>query len=179
MRCAGIDVGRAHPFVAVVDEQSDVLKRSKRFAAMEEGFAVLRSVLEEPDDRHDAGKLLLSIDGVGLQSAARVVAAVDDPAKFASGEAFAACLGVVPGTRRSGSSTPRRAPTSSFGNHDLRRAPWMPTMGAVRRSPWLKANCERLVARGKPKKAGLPRAIRSGFARSLPCRHAPSAMLST
>lgn len=148
-------------------------------AELKERIVELDRSLEDGTDRHAAGKLLLSIDVVGLQSAARVVAAVDDPAKFASGEAFAACLGVVPGTRRSGSSTPRRAPTSSFGNHDLRRALWMPTMGAVRRSPWLKANCERLVARGKPKKAGLPRAIRSGFARSLPCRHAPSAMLST
>lgn len=127
---------------------------------LKERIAELDRLLEESIDRHDAGKLLLSIDGVGLQSAARVVAAVGDPAKFSSGKAFAAYLGVVPATRHSGSRTPRRAPTSSFGNHELRRALWMPTIGAVRRNPWLQATYERLVARGKPKKVALVACMR-------------------
>lgn len=127
----------------------------KDIAELKERIAELDRLLEDSIDRHDVGRLLLTIDGVGLQSAARVVAAVEDPAKFDSGAAFASYLGVVPATRHSGKSRPRSAPASSFGNAELRRSLWMPTLGAVRRNPWLKAYYERLVARGKPKKVAL------------------------
>lgn len=124
-------------------------------AALKERIAEIEALISDSLDRHDVGKLLLTIDGVGEQTAARVVATVGDPSKFECGSAFASYLGVVPATRHSGKSRPRTAPISSFGNAQLRRALWMPVMGAVKRNPWLKAHYDRLVARGKPKKVVL------------------------
>ena len=111
-------------------------------------------------DAHEVGKLLLSIDGIGPHSAARIIAAVGDPARFRSAGAFAAYVGVVPGLRQSGKQSGTRAPIAPMGNARLRRALWMPVLGAVRRNPWLRAFYERLRAAGKPPKLALVAALR-------------------
>ncbi|HYR28601.1 MAG TPA: IS110 family transposase [Thermoanaerobaculia bacterium] len=112
-------------------------------------------------DAHEVGKLLLSIDGIGPHSAARIIAAVGDPARFRSAGAFAAYVGVVPGLRQSGKQSGRiRAPIAPMGNARLRRALWMPVLGAVRRNLWLRAFYERLRAAGKPPKLALVAALR-------------------
>lgn len=111
-------------------------------------------------DAHEVGKLLLTIEGIGPQTAARIIAAVGDPARFKSASAFAAYVGVVPGLRQSGKYLGRRAPCAPVGNARLRMAMWMPTLGAVRRNAWLKRFYEGLVARGKPPKLALVAAMR-------------------
>lgn len=111
-------------------------------------------------DAHEVGRLLTSIEGIGPHSAARIVAAVGDPARFRNAGAFAAYVGVVPGLRQSGKRDGRRAATAPFGNAALRRALWMPVLGAVRRNPWLRAFYERLRAAGKPAKVALVAAMR-------------------
>ncbi len=112
-------------------------------------------------DAHEVGKLLLSIDGLGPNSVARIIAAVGDPARFRSAGAFAAYVGVVPGLRQSGKQSGRtRAPIAPIGNARLRRALWMPVLGAVRRNAWLRAFYERLCATGKPPKLALVAALR-------------------
>jgi transposase len=110
-------------------------------------------------DAHEIGRLLTSIDGIGPHSAARIIAAVGDPARFRSAGAFAAYVGVVPGLRQSGKRTPARAPTT-FGNAKLRRALWMTVLAAVRINPWLKAFHDRLRDTGKPPKLALIAAMR-------------------
>lgn len=117
--------------------------------------------IEDLLDSNEVGKLLLSIDGIGPHSAARIIAAVGDPARFRSAAAFAAYVGVVPGLRQSGKTSARiRAPITPRGNARLRRALWMPVLGAVRRNPWLRAFYERLRAAGKPPKLALIAAMR-------------------
>jgi len=112
-------------------------------------------------DAHEVGKLLTSIEGIGPHSAARIIAAVGDPTRFRSADAFAAYVGVVPGLRQSGKQSGRtRAPIAPMGNARLRRALWMPVLGAVRRNPWLRAFYERLRAAGKPPKLALVAAMR-------------------
>lgn len=110
-------------------------------------------------DTHEIGRLLTSIDGIGSNSAARIIAAVGDPARFRSAGAFAAYVGVVPGLRQSGKRTAARAATT-FGNAKLRRALWMTVLAAVRINPWLKAFHDRLRAAGKPPKLALIAAMR-------------------
>jgi transposase len=111
-------------------------------------------------DTHEVGKLLTTIDGIGPQSAARIIAAVGDPARFRSADAFAAYVGVVPGLKHSGKRTAGRAAITPLGNARLRMALWMPVLGAVRRNPWLRAFYERLRAAGKPPKLALIAAMR-------------------
>jgi len=108
-------------------------------------------------ERNEVGQLLLSIDGIGPQTAARIIAAVGDPAHFKSAAAFAAYVGVVPGLKQSGKNGSRRAACAPMGNARLRRALWMPVVGAVRRNAWLKPFYDGLIARGNhPSSPSLP-----------------------
>jgi transposase len=117
--------------------------------------------IEDLLESHQVGKLLTTIEGIGPQSAARIIAAVGDPAHFKSAAAFAAYVGVVPGLRQSGKQSSRnRAPIAPMGNARLRMALWMPVLGAVRRNAWLRAFYERLRAAGKPPKLALVAAMR-------------------
>jgi transposase len=111
-------------------------------------------------DTHEVGRLLTTIDGIGPQTAARIIAEVGNPARFHSPGALAAHLGVVPALRQSGKRNPARAATTHFGNARLRTALWMPTLTAVRRNPWLRAFYEHLRAAGKPPKLALIAAMR-------------------
>ena len=116
--------------------------------------------IEDLLDTHEVGKLLTTIEGIGPQSAARIIAAVGDPARFKSADAFAAYVGVVPGLKHSGKRTAGRAAIAPLGNARLRTALWMPVLGAVRRNPWLRTFYERLRAAGKPPKLALVAAMR-------------------
>jgi transposase len=123
-------------------------------------LATVEHDIEDLLDTHQVGKLLTTIEGIGPQSAARIIAAVGDPARFRSANALAAYLGVVPGLKQSGKSTSSKARIAPMGNARLRMALWMPIVGAVRRNPWLRAFYERLRAAGKPAKLALVAALR-------------------
>jgi transposase len=109
---------------------------------------------------HEVGRLLTTIDGIGRLSAARILAEVGDPARFATPKALAAYVGVVPALKQSGKRQPGRAGLTPIGHARLRTALWMPVLTAVRRNPWLRAFYERLIARGKPAKLALVAALR-------------------
>ncbi len=109
---------------------------------------------------HEVGSLLTTIDGIGTQTAAKLVAELGDPAQFHGPEALAAYVGVIPALRQSGKRSPTRAGLSQIGNARLRAALWMPTLTAVRRNPWLKSHYDRLRARGKLPKVALVACMR-------------------
>lgn len=111
-------------------------------------------------DDHEVGSLLTSIDGIGAGTAARLIAELGDPARFASAAALASYVGLVPAIKQSGKRRPGRAGITPIGNARLRAALWMPTLTAVRRNLWLKAFYERLRAQGKPPKLALTAAMR-------------------
>ena len=123
-------------------------------------LAAVERAIENLLDTHQVGKLLTTIDGIGPQSAARIIAAVGDPARFRSADALAAYLGVVPGLKQSGKSSSARAPIAPMGNARLRMALWMPVLTAVRKNAWLRTFYERLRAAGKPPKLALVAAMR-------------------
>jgi transposase len=124
-------------------------------------LAEIERDIEDLLDSHAVGKLLTTIEGIGPQSAARIIAAVGDPARFDSAAAFAAYVGVVPALRQSGKQSGRsRAPIAPMGNARLRCALWMPVLTAVRRNAWLRAFYQRLRAAGKPPKLALVAALR-------------------
>lgn len=123
-------------------------------------LAEIEHDIEDRLDTHVLGKLLTSIDGIGPQTAARIIAASGDPAHFKSAGAFAAYVGVVPGLRQSGKQTNTRAGIGPLGHARLRRALWMPVLSAVKRNAWLRAFYQRLRAAGKPAKLALIAAMR-------------------
>lgn len=123
-------------------------------------LAEIEHDIEDLLETHVPGKLITSIDGIGPQTAARIIAAAGDPAHFKTAGAFAAFVGVVPGLRQSGKQTGARAGIGPIGHARLRRALWMPVLSAVRRNPWLRAFYLRLRAAGKPPKLALIAAMR-------------------
>jgi transposase len=104
---------------------------------------------------HEVGRLLTTIDGIGTNTAARVIAEVGDPAHFHSAGALAAYVGTIPGLKQSGKRQHARGSITPIGNARLRAALWMPTLTAVRTNPGLRAHYERLRARGKMPKVAL------------------------
>jgi transposase len=106
-------------------------------------------------DTHEVGTLLTTIDGVGTQTAAKLVAELGDITRFETASALAAYVGLVPSLRQSGKRTSASASLSPIGHAALRAALWMPVLTGVRKNPWLKAHYERLLARGKPRKVAL------------------------
>ncbi len=125
--------------------------------------ALLRTLegdIERTLNDHEVGSLLTTIDGIGPQTAARLVAELGDPARFRSAAALAAFVGVVPALRQSGKRTGTRAGLTAIGHGPLRAKLWMPTLTAVRKNPWLRAYYERLRARGKLPKVAVVAAMR-------------------
>ncbi len=105
--------------------------------------------------QHEVGRLLTTIDGIGPQTAACLIAELGDPAHFRNAPALAAYVGTIPGLKQSGKRHTLHAGLTPVGNARLRAALWMPTLTAVRFNPWLRAHYQRLRARGKLPKVAL------------------------
>jgi transposase len=120
----------------------------------------LEREIESRLDAHEVGKLLTTIDGIGRQTAARLVAELGDPARFRSSAALASYVGVIPRVRQSGKRKFSGGPRVPLGHVLLRRALWMPTLTAIRVNPWLRAHYQRLRAAGKPPKRALVAVMR-------------------
>lgn len=153
---AARSVGQHHGEVYRVEvrytcEDLDVLRRRLR---------TLERDIERLLEAHEVGRLLTTIDGIGPQTSARLVATFGDFSGFPSGAAVAAYVGAIPGLSQSGQRRSMRAGLTSIGAADLRAKLWMPVLVAVRRNPWLRAYYHRLIARGKLPKVALMAAMR-------------------
>lgn len=151
---AKVSVGRHH---------GDAYRVQVRYSC--EDVSLARRRLRELEERitttlrdHEVGSLLTTIDGIGPQTAARLVAEVGDFARFDCPAKLAAYVGAIPGIKHSGKSKPNGS--MSFGNARLRCALWMPLLVAVRRNAWLRAYYQRLVAGGKLRKVALVASMR-------------------
>ena len=156
LEAAAASVGQHHGAayrVQVQDicEDLDVLRRRRR---------TLDRDIERLLARHEVGTLLTTIDGIGPQTAARLVAPFGDFSGVRSGAALACYVGAIPGLRQSGKRTSSRARLTPIGAARLRAKLYMPVLSAVRCNPWLRAYYEALIARGKLPKVALIAAMR-------------------
>lgn len=156
LAAAGRSVGRHHGEayqlqVRYTCEDLDVLRRRLR---------ALERDIERVLDHHEVGRLLTTIEGIGPQTSARLVATFGDFTGFRSGAALACYVGVIPALRQSGKRTSLRASLTPLGAAGLRAKLWMPVLTAVRKNPWLRAYYEGLIARGKLPKVALVAAMR-------------------
>lgn len=156
IEAAKVSVGRHHGLAYRIQvqhacEDMDLLRRR---------IKQLDHDIDTKLGEHEVGSLLTTIDGIGSQTAAKLVAELGDPAEFRSAHALAAYVGAVPALRQSGKRSPTRAGLTPIGNARLRAALWMPTLTGVQRNPWLKAHYDRLRARGKLPKVALVACMR-------------------
>lgn len=140
--------------------QLEVRYLCEHIRLLKKQLKTLEGDIERKLEDNEVGTLLTTIPGIGPQTSARIIAAVEDPAKFRDGAAFASYLGVVPALKHSGKHTPARAAISPIGHARLRKNLWMPVLTAVRKNPWLRAFFERLVSAGKPRKVAMIAAMR-------------------
>jgi len=96
--------------------------------------------------------LLTTIVGVGVVTAAKVLAEFAELGEYQTAKAAAADAGLTPSHFESGTSVRRRAHLSKLGKAGIRAALYWPAITAMTRCPAFKAYAERLAARGKPKK---------------------------
>src|SRR5260370_24012364 len=99
--------------------------------------------------RHGVGPLLTTIDGIGPQTAARLVATFGDFSGVRSGAALACYVGAIPGLRQSGKRTSSRARLTPIGAARLRAQLYMPVLRAVRRNPLRRPHYAALIPPGK------------------------------
>jgi transposase len=156
LTAAAASVGQHHGAayriqVQDICEDLDVLRR--RLRTLDRDIARLLEC-------HEVGTLLTTIDGIGPQTAARLVATFGDFSGFPSGAALASYVGAIPGLRQSGKRTSAHAALTPLGAARLRAKLYMPVLSAVRCNPWLRAFYARLIARGKLPKVALMAAMR-------------------
>ena len=96
-------------------------------------------------------EVLTSIVGIGVITAAKLLAEFADIEQYESAKAAAADAGLTPSTFESGTSVRRRPRMSKLGKAGIRGALYWPAITAMRRCPGCKAYAERLAARGKAK----------------------------
>ncbi len=123
----------------------------------------LEQDIERKLQDHEVGKLLTTIDGIGLRTVACLIAELGDPSRFRDAAALTSYVGVVPRLRQSGKRAFSGARGLPLGNARLRHRLWMRTLVAVRRNPWLRAHSNRLLAAGKRPKVALGASMRKLF----------------
>ncbi len=96
--------------------------------------------------------LLTTIVGIGVVTAAKLLAEFADLEQYESAKAAAADAGLTPSQFESGTSVRRRPRLSKVGKAGIRAALYWPAITAMTRCPACKAFAERLAARGKSKK---------------------------
>ena len=129
----------------------------RRIAALEEEKRLLEQELEQETKGAYLKELelLTSIPGVGLRTACMFLAEVGAVSRFATASKLVAYAGLTPALFESGSSVNRRTRISRLGPSSLRYLLYMPSLAAIRYNPMLKNFFNRLVEKGKNKKAAV------------------------
>jgi transposase len=110
---------------------------------------LVQQQVKQSAELHRQQQLLCSIPGVGMWTAARVLAEIEEVRTAVDARQLAAYAGLTPRERTSGSSVHHPPRLAKTGNSRLRRALYFPAMVAMRHNPAVHALAERLRARGK------------------------------
>jgi len=136
--------------------------------ALEQELAELEQTIKRHIKQHaelrDGAKRLRSVPGIGAKNVLWVLVLLERWSRLTDGEGDAkglvAYAGLDPQPYQSGTSVQKRASISRKGNRSMRRRLFLGALGGVRGQSVLRAFYQRLVGRGKPKKAALIAAAR-------------------
>jgi transposase len=115
--------------------------------------AELAAQVEEILDAHPLASVLISMPGIGIRTAARILLEVGDGSFFPTPGHLAAYAGIAPVTHRSGSSIRGEHPARG-GNKQLKRAFFLSAFAALK-DPASRAYYDRKRAEGKKHNAAL------------------------
>jgi transposase len=116
---------------------------------------LIKQLISDHFDQHpdlqQQRDLLVSIPGIGAQTAAVLLSEIGRIEDYQSARQLAAHAGLTPTERSSGTSVHGKTRLSCTGNSRLRKALYMPAVVSMRHNPLLQAFSERLLVRGKAK----------------------------
>jgi transposase len=127
----------------LADSLKTVLQQRKQVAGEVEGIL----------DAHPLAGVLISMPGIGIRTAARILLEIGDASGFASSGHLAAYAGIAPVTRSSGTSIKGEHPART-GNRKLKRAFFLAAFAALH-DPTSRAYYDRKRAEGKKHNAAL------------------------
>ncbi len=148
-RLEAAEAGVTHPQVTT--------SLRRRIKALEEEKQALEDELKHDLEQNKAQELRLleSIPGIGTRTACLLLAELGNPLRFSTARSLVAYAGLTPERCESGSSLRKQSHISRMGSAHVRRLLYMPALSGLRYNPLLKAFFERLVAKGKARKAAL------------------------
>lgn len=120
----------------------------------------VESLLRSEHEWRSAADYLLSIPGIGINTAAWILTATLSFSVCTSPDEVTAFAGLAPHVIQSGSSLNSRRSVGKGGHARLRKALYLAALPAIRFNPIVKQFYQRLIARGKPKKVALCAAAR-------------------
>ena len=112
--------------------------------------ADIQKQLDDDETLHNQCTLLTSIIGIGLTSAAQVLAELPDLNRFGSADELVAYAGLCPRQHQSGNQV-TRSWLSKQGSAALRKALYFPALSAKQHNPHLRRFAQRLSETGKAK----------------------------
>lgn len=126
---------------------------ARSLSAVRDQRVALAARIEDLLEAHPLSKVLTSLPGVGIRTAARILIDVGDASRFRNAGHLAAYAGLAPTTRASGSSIRGESP-SRRGNRQLKRALYLAAFASLR-DPISRAYYDKKRSEGKHHVAAL------------------------
>lgn len=137
--CLDPDVeGSLHQLITALEEQITQTRQ------------LIQTLMAEHADLQEKHDLIISIKGLGSDTACLILAEFYDLEDYASAKAVAPDAGVTPAKYESGTSVKRRAKMSRIGKSAIRGGLFWPAQTAIRWNPIVADLAQRLKQRGKP-----------------------------
>jgi transposase len=111
---------RAHAVALAKDLPEHVERQLKTLELVTEQVVAANKQVKKLAESHPICRRLMTVPGIGPVTSVRFVAAIDDPARFASAHSVQSYIGLTPGERSSG-STSRTTGITKAGQPELRR----------------------------------------------------------
>ncbi|WP_253303218.1 IS110-like element ISWen2 family transposase [Wolbachia endosymbiont of Phyllotreta cruciferae] len=109
----------------------------------------IRELLKQHKELLEDFQLLLTIPGIGEETAIAILAEIPGIKAFINARQLAAYAGIIPQNITSGSSVHAKPRLSKTGSRTLRKAMYFPAIAAKKHNPIIMASCERLKEKGK------------------------------
>ncbi|RDD34046.1 Transposase IS116/IS110/IS902 family protein [Wolbachia endosymbiont of Cylisticus convexus] len=120
----------------------------------------IRELLKQHKELLEDFQLLLTIPGIGEESAIAILAEIPDIKAFINARQLAAYAGTIPRNITSGSSVHAKPRLSKTGSRTLCKAIYFPAIVAKNHNPIIMTFCERLKEKGKHNMAIVGAAMR-------------------
>ena len=136
--------------VLVAESAMNSARRLKRYLEIERDTVLNRMETLAREIFPREMEIMESVPGIGAQTAANLIATVQDFRRFADGRKLASYLGISPTTKQSGTSVKSKGHMSKMGGKRTRRVLHMCARSAMLHNAQCRKYWERMKEKGKP-----------------------------